>query len=70
VSYRIEQSRLGRWIIVNAQLPRRAWSGSRWVEHVGGIGVTVQVSNFETEEEADRYARETLSPKEASKESL
>ena len=62
-NYRIEQSKLGRWIIVQAQLPRRAWSGARWVEHVGGIGVTVQVSNFETKEAAEQYARETLSPK-------
>jgi hypothetical protein len=28
-----------------------------WVDHFEGVGIVVQVSNFETEEEAKDYAR-------------
>jgi hypothetical protein len=34
---------LDRWIIVDAARPGLAWSGWQWVEHVDGIGLTVQV---------------------------
>jgi hypothetical protein len=52
---RIKQNPLGRWYIERD--PLSAWSGSRWVDHVDGIGVLVQVSNFETEAEARGEAR-------------
>jgi hypothetical protein len=31
---------------VNADDPRLAWSGNRWVPHVEGISAVAQVSNF------------------------
>lgn len=49
-----------RWYIEDATNEHGAWSGSAWVLHEGGIGVRVQVSNFETEQEARKYARETF----------
>lgn len=60
----LTQSAIGRWIV---SYPKRmlihqlagplAWSGSRWVKiDPAGFGLTVQVSNFETREEAARYA--------------
>lgn len=57
---RIRQGLIGRWFLYHETDDYLAWSGSRWV------GVTesglptqgVQVSNFETEQEAVDYARE------------
>lgn len=57
---RIRQGLLGRWYLYHATDDYLAWSGSRWVgatQH--GIPTEgVQVSNFETEQEALDYARE------------
>lgn len=55
---RIEQAVFGRWIVVKADAPQYAWSGSRWVEHDGGIGTKgVHVSNLATVDEAREYAK-------------
>lgn len=46
----------GLFVLVNPTDPNYAWSGSRWVDHVRGVGEHVHVSNFETADEACRYA--------------
>lgn len=52
-SYRLGESVMGRWIIVNGQEERLAWSGSTWVPHLNGIPMgKVQVANFESRDEA------------------
>lgn len=53
----VTQNALGRWYIQEAGRGGRGWSGSMWVDHFEGVGIVVQVSNFETEEEAKDYAR-------------
>jgi hypothetical protein len=54
----IVQSQLGRWYLQHHFKPWLAWFGSRWVLHFHGIGSEVQVSNFETVDEAREYAGE------------
>lgn len=60
----LTKTAIGRWILT---YPKRmvihrltgplAWSGRRWVKiDPAGFGLTVQVSNFETREEAAHYA--------------
>jgi hypothetical protein len=46
VQVRIVLGCFDRWIIVNADDPRLAWSGNSWVPHVEGISAVAQVSNF------------------------
>lgn len=54
---RITKGEHGRWIIENADNPRLAWSGSRWVKHQDGWPVgDAQVANFPTRAEAHAYA--------------
>lgn len=55
-NFKIVKGALDRWVIVSGRHPEQAWSGSAWVYHRKGIGVTVQVANFETEQEARQYA--------------
>jgi hypothetical protein len=55
----VAKGAFGRFVIVNALDRRLAWSGSRWVPHDRGIPQTaVQVSNFESREEAMTNALE------------
>jgi hypothetical protein len=55
----VAKGAFGRWVIVNVLDRRLAWSGSRWVPHDRGIPQTaVQVSNFESREEAMTNALE------------
>ena len=52
-----------RWIIVNADEQNLAWSGSRWVEHHRGLPAeSIQISNFESVEEALAAARQAHIP--------
>jgi hypothetical protein len=44
----------GRWIVANADYPDYAWSGSQWVR----IGGSVQISNFDTQDDAVAYAKQ------------
>jgi hypothetical protein len=54
---RIQQGIFDRWFLVHPDDDALAWSGSRWVQHDGGIPVGgVQVSNFFTRDEARGYA--------------
>lgn len=54
----LSKDAFGRWIVVNANDKTLAWSGSRWVAHERGVPAGgVQVSNFESAEEAWSYAR-------------
>lgn len=49
--------RFRRWIIVKADEPGLAWTGSRWVTHDRGIPTdNVQVCNFDTESQAETFA--------------
>lgn len=50
----------GRWFIVSSSNVGMAWSGSHWVPHVRGIGLAVQISNFETIDEARQAAKEQI----------
>jgi hypothetical protein len=50
------KDRINRWIIVHPEADNLAWSGMRWDRHYGGIGITAEVCNFETEVEAVEYA--------------
>lgn len=53
----IRKGAFDRWIIVNGD--DLAWSGSRWVAHKNGLPTGgVQVSNFESDQEAYSAARE------------
>jgi hypothetical protein len=52
--FALRKNPFGRWIVVNAEYPWLAWSGSRWVP----LGGNVQISNFEWRTEAVRYASE------------
>jgi hypothetical protein len=55
---RAEQGLFGRWIIVRDGAPYLAWSGSRWVLHAHGAPTAgVQISNYETRDEAERAMR-------------
>jgi hypothetical protein len=64
IKYLIRQNPLGRWYIADPEYPDKwGWSGSRWVDCVEGIGLVVQVANFESEEDARAYAREWLDGK-------
>jgi hypothetical protein len=50
---------LGRWILTHVHSRALGWSGSQWVEvDENGIGITTQVSNFDTRKEAAQYADE------------
>jgi hypothetical protein len=52
-----------RWIIVNADEQNLAWSGSRRVEHHRGLPAeSIQISNFESVEEALAAARQAHIP--------
>lgn len=61
MNYRAVESILGRWYLVLSEDPSLAWSGSRWVFHSDGLGLEVQVSNFDTKEDAEAYAAERFS---------
>jgi hypothetical protein len=57
--YVIQQSALGRWIIVHPEDDGLAWSGTRWVGHIDGVpNGEAQVCNFSTGADAWAYARE------------
>jgi hypothetical protein len=45
-----------RYFIVCAEDTNMAWTGSAWIEHVNGVGLMVQVSNFATLDAAVEYA--------------
>jgi hypothetical protein len=55
---KLEVGLTGRWYIANKFRERLAWTGSAWSPHEQGIGLPVQISNFETREEAAEYAAE------------
>jgi hypothetical protein len=56
---------MGRWILVLPMARDWAWTGTRWSMHRHGIGTEgVQISNWETENDALEYAREHLLRKE------
>ena len=56
---RIKQALLGRWYLFHETDDKKAWSGSRWVGASHGMPTEgVQVSNFDSEEDAVNYARE------------
>jgi hypothetical protein len=65
-AFRITESIMGRWIIVNGQHEDLAWSGSRWVPHRNGLPVispeSGYVSNWETREEAQAYVSQYFPP--------
>jgi ribosomal protein L37E len=53
------QNGFGRWVIINASDPGFAWSGSRWIPQVHGMpSGGVQISNFDTKEDAFLGAEE------------
>ena len=56
----IKRNEFGRYMVVKVPEGRHAWSGSRWVpiDNMGFPTGQTQVSNFETMEEATRYAIE------------
>lgn len=63
---RLAESLLGRWIIVNGLHDDLAWSGSRWVPHRSGLPAgPVQISNWETREQAAAYAAEHFPERQA-----
>ena len=50
--------RLGRWVIVRADQPAQAWTGSAWATHFEGIPTgRAQISNFGSKPEAAAEAR-------------
>ena len=53
-AYRLAKNAFGRWILVNADDPALAWSGSRFVpvDENGFPAGNAQVSNFDSEEDA------------------
>lgn len=54
---RLVKGAFGRWVVVAAEKPDFAWSGSAFVGHQAGIPLSgAQVSNFETEDDALKYA--------------
>lgn len=57
-SIAVQQTHMGRWIIVLPSARSWAWSGSRFVEHRDGISREAQVCNFATQKEALDYADE------------
>jgi hypothetical protein len=54
--YRIERDPEGRYYIRAEGDASRAWSGSRWVNHIDGIGTGAQVTNFDSRTEARIHA--------------
>ncbi len=54
LDYRLAKNAFGRWILVNADDPALAWSGSRFVpvDENGFPAGNAQVSNFDSEEDA------------------
>ena len=56
---RITENAFHRFILVNLEQESLAWSGSRWVpvDQNGFPAGDVQVSNFETPEEAEAEAK-------------
>jgi hypothetical protein len=47
-----------RWVIVNAEHPSFAWSGSQWVKHQDGMSIgNTQISNLDDRESATEYAK-------------
>jgi hypothetical protein len=56
---RIALGAFHRYVIVNAEDAKLAWSGSKWVPHEWGIPTSaVAVSNFTTFEDAHANAKE------------
>jgi hypothetical protein len=53
----VRQSCLMRWFIARACEQRLALSGSRWIEHIDGVGVDRKVSTFHSLDEARRHAK-------------
>lgn len=52
-------SAFDRWFIVNAENPQLAWSGAKWVPHFNGLPASsFQICNFDSPEDARRYAGE------------
>lgn len=58
MNVRIRKNEFGHYILQDAEDPMRGWSGSRWVaiDRYGLPSSAVQVSNFDTEQEARDYA--------------
>jgi hypothetical protein len=59
LKYRLSQNAWGHWILVSADDPSLAWTGSGWTR-VTGNGFPAddtQVSNFRTREEAVENAK-------------
>jgi len=57
----IQQNAFDRWVIADALNPELAWSGSRWVDvRPDGLALSVQICNFETFEEAEKFAAEKI----------
>ena len=55
---RIKEGLFDRWIVENADNEGLAWSGARWVPSNHGIPVgDAQISNFDSKEKAESYAR-------------
>lgn len=49
----------GRWILVNAENPQLAWSGSHWVPHIYGVALDAgQICTFGTLDGLSAYVRE------------
>jgi len=53
----VRQSCLRRWFIARACEQRLALSGSRWIEHINGVGLDRNVSTFHSPDEARCYAK-------------
>jgi hypothetical protein len=61
LDYVVTETTFGRWIVVKKTDPTLAWTGSLWDKHAGGVGIgKAQIANFDTESEAEKYARETI----------
>jgi hypothetical protein len=57
-SIRIREGKYNCWIIVYGAREDLAWSGSRWLQHIGGNTIgTEQVFNFADKKEAETYAK-------------
>jgi hypothetical protein len=52
----VRQSCLRRWFIARACEQRLALSGSRWIEHIDGVGLDRNVSTFHSPNEARCHA--------------
>lgn len=57
----IQQNAFDRWVIADALNPELAWSDSGWIDvRPDGLSLSVKISNFETFEEAEKYAAEKI----------